>query len=101
VNPMKLMRMLRMSHKRTPHTGMSDSVPALINGSQPAALSNDEYVIDAQTVAMIGDGSSEAGAKILDDLVKQIRTMKQGHSKQAAPLGDLIRKTVKKAKKGG
>lgn len=101
MNPMKLMRMLRMSHKKTPGTGMRDDVPALINGAQPAALSNDEYVIPADVVAMIGDGSSEAGSKILDDLISKVRTMKQGHNKQAAPLGDLIRKTVKKAKKGG
>lgn len=89
-----------MSHQKTSNTGMSDSVPAMINGAQPAALSEGEYVIPADVVAMVGDGNNDAGAKILDDLVAKIRTMKQGHSKQAQPMSDLIKNTVKKAKKG-
>lgn len=49
-------------------TGVSDSIPA--------RLSDGEYVIDAQTVSMIGDGSSDAGAKKLDALREQIRRQK-------------------------
>lgn len=63
---------------------------------QPAALSEGEYVIDAQTVAMLGDGNTDAGVKILDELVKEIRKLKTGKTKQPAPLGDLI----KNAKRG-
>ena len=47
-----------MSHQKTSNTGMSDSVPAMINGAQPAALSEGEYVIPADVVAMVGDGGS-------------------------------------------
>ena len=49
-------------------TGRSDDVPAL--------LSEGEYVLDAETVALLGDGSSEAGAKKLDRMREQIRRHK-------------------------
>ena len=49
--------------------GMSDSVPATIDGKQDLLVSKDEYVIDAPTVAMIGNGSnSAAGAEKLDNM---------------------------------
>ena len=51
-------------------TGTSDSIPA--------KLSDGEYVIDAQTVSMLGDGSSDAGAKKLDELRHNIRKHKGG-----------------------
>jgi hypothetical protein len=49
-------------------TGRSDEIPAL--------LSDGEYVMDAETVAMLGDGSSEAGAKRLDDFRINVRKHK-------------------------
>ena len=49
-------------------TGTSDDIPA--------KLSDGEYVIDAQTVSMLGDGSSDAGAKKLDHMRKEIRKHK-------------------------
>ena len=49
-------------------TGVSDSIPA--------KLSDGEYVIDAQTVSMLGDGSSDAGAKKLDVMRENIRKHK-------------------------
>lgn len=48
-----------------PGTGRSDEIPAL--------LSDGEYVIDAETVALLGDGSSKAGAERLDQLRVKIR----------------------------
>jgi hypothetical protein len=51
-----------------PGTGRSDDIPAV--------LSDGEYVIDAETVALLGDGSSKAGAKKLDDLRVKIRKHK-------------------------
>lgn len=51
-----------------PGTGRSDEVPA--------RLSRGEYVIDAETTALLGDGSSEAGAKKLDEMRKNIRAHK-------------------------
>lgn len=49
-------------------TGRSDEIPAY--------LSDGEYVIDAETVSMLGDGSSKAGANVLDAMRKQIRAHK-------------------------
>ena len=51
-----------------PGTGRSDEIPAM--------LSDGEYVIDAETVAFLGDGSPKAGAKRLDDFRVQIRKHK-------------------------
>jgi hypothetical protein len=44
----------------------------------PAVLSDGEYVIDAETVALLGDGSSKAGAQKLDQMRQQIRRHKGG-----------------------
>lgn len=49
-------------------TGRSDEISA--------KLSDGEYVIDAETVAMLGDGSSKAGAKKLDEMRNKIRQHK-------------------------
>jgi hypothetical protein len=49
-------------------TGRSDDIPAV--------LSDGEYVIDAETVALLGDGSNKAGAKKLDDLRVKVRKHK-------------------------
>lgn len=43
-----------------PGTGRSDDIPA--------RLSDGEYVMDAETVALLGDGSSDAGARRLDEM---------------------------------
>jgi hypothetical protein len=51
-----------------PGTGRSDSIDA--------KLSDGEYVIDAETVALLGDGSSKAGAKRLDQFRANIRKQK-------------------------
>ena len=51
-----------------PGDGRDDKIPAL--------LSDGEYVIDAETVALLGDGSSRAGAKKLDDLRIKVRKHK-------------------------
>lgn len=49
-------------------TGRSDSIDA--------KLSDGEYVIDAETVALLGDGSSKAGAQRLDQFRANIRKQK-------------------------
>lgn len=72
-----LMKLVRKLSQKEPTTGMADAVPAkIMETGEPAALSHGEYVIDAQTVAMIGDGNSDAGAKVLDRLVASVRKAK-------------------------
>lgn len=62
--------------------GMSDSVPATIDGDQDLLISKDEYVVDAPTVSMIGNGSSDAGAEKLDKMREEIREASIGSSDQ-------------------
>ena len=70
--------------------GMSDSVDAEIvndmsdpSGSgQPLKVADGEYVIAADAVADIGNGSTDAGAKKLDALMKQVRMARHGTTKQ-------------------
>ena len=62
--------------------GMSDSVPATIDGQQDLLASVDEYMVDAPTVAMIGNGSSDAGARKLDNFRKKIREEATGSPEQ-------------------
>ena len=73
--------------------GLADMVPAEVDGAQPAALSEGEYVVPADVVSMLGDGSSEAGARILSKLITSIRSTKQnGDEEQAGSMTDLMGK---------
>lgn len=92
MNRAAIQSLISKIHKGTPGTGMADDVPAMIKlakGGQPAALSEGEYVIPADVVSMLGDGNSEAGAKVLQQFIKQIRKQKGKHlakGQQAPPL---------------
>ena len=64
--------------------GMSDEILFEVEGNNPdkALLSRDEYVIPADVVAMLGNGSSNAGAEQLDHFMKGIRQQSFGTPKQ-------------------
>lgn len=62
--------------------GMSDSVPATIEGVQEARLANDEFVIPADVVADLGNGSSSAGAQQLYDMMDRVRQARHGTTEQ-------------------
>jgi len=62
--------------------GMSDDIPASIAGSQPARLANEEFVIPADVVSHLGNGSSEAGAKVLYAMMERVRKARTGNPKQ-------------------
>jgi hypothetical protein len=62
--------------------GMADEVPAEIEGSQPAALSDGEFVIPADVVSHLGNGNSDAGAKVLERMMARIRKERTGRSEQ-------------------
>ena len=71
-----------------PGDGMSDNIPATIAGKQPARLANDEFVVPADVVSHLGNGSSDAGAKQLYkmmDRVRQARTGKKDQGKEIKP----------------
>lgn len=62
--------------------GMSDSIPATIDGTDPAALASGEFVIPADVVSMLGNGDNDAGAKALKGMVDRIRMKKYGRASQ-------------------
>jgi hypothetical protein len=57
--------------------GTSDSVPAM--------LANGEFVIPADVVSSLGNGSNDSGAKVLDEFLKTIREHKQKHESDKLP----------------
>ena len=65
-----------------PTDGMADKVPANIGGEQPAALSDGEFVIPADIVSHLGNGSSMAGANKLDSLMQSVRMARTGNEDQ-------------------
>ena len=62
--------------------GMSDSIPATIEGKQPARLADGEFVIPADVVSHMGNGSSKAGSKKLYAMLDKVRKARTGHTKQ-------------------
>ena len=72
--------------------GMADKVPARIDNGQEARLSDGEFVIPADVVSHLGNGNSEAGAKVLHDMMDRVRKKRTGNVKQGTeidPMGEL------------
>jgi hypothetical protein len=66
-----------------PGDGMSDSIPAQIGHKQPARLADGEFVVPADVVSHLGNGSTDAGAKKLYSMMDKIRNARTGKKKQA------------------
>lgn len=56
-----------------PGSGVADLVPGSIDGREDVRIASGEYVIPAWAVAALGDGSTEAGAAVLDAMVARLR----------------------------
>lgn len=78
-------------------SGLDDLVPTTINGRRAAALSDGEFVIPADVVSMMGDGSTDAGARRLYDFMNTVRQHKTGTTEQAGPLpiGDILKRSLR------
>ena len=63
--------------------GMSDSIKARIGGVQEARLADGEFVVPADVVSHLGNGSSKAGAKKLYSMMDKIRKARTGRERQA------------------
>ena len=63
--------------------GMSDSIPGVIGGAQPARLADGEFVVPADVVSGIGNGSTDAGSRQLYAMMDKIREARTGRTKQA------------------
>ena len=69
-------------HLKGPGDGMSDSIPAHIDGQHRAALATGEFVIPADIVSVLGNGDNDAGAKVLQEMMAKIRHAKTGRTTQ-------------------
>ena len=56
-----------------PGSGVADLIPGSIDGREDVRIASGEYVIPAWAVATLGDGSTEAGARVLDTMVARLR----------------------------
>ena len=68
---------------RGPGDGMSDMIPASVDGESDVLLSDGEYVVPADVVSGLGNGSSDAGAKHLDEMMARVREQRTGSRDQA------------------
>ena len=62
--------------------GMADQIPATIDNSQPAALSDGEFVVPADVVSHLGNGNSTAGATQLHGMMDKVRQARTGSTEQ-------------------
>ena len=67
---------------RGPGDGMSDSIPASISGKRPARLADGEFVVPADVVSHLGNGSTDAGAKTLYSMMNKVRQARTGRKAQ-------------------
>ena len=65
-----------------PGDGMSDNIPASIADKQPARLADGEFVVPADVVSHLGNGSTDAGAKRLYSMMDNVRKARTGNKKQ-------------------
>jgi len=71
-----------------PGGGMDDMVQGMIGSEQPVAVSPGEFIVPADVVSGIGDGSSDAGAKKLDTMMERVRVERNGTTKQAPRINE-------------
>ena len=76
-------------------TGMEDNVyMPIVEGEQgqqvaTLAVSPKEYVVDANTMSLLGNGNPDEGAEIMDQTVKDIRKKATGQTKQQKEIDGL------------
>jgi len=66
--------------------GMDDMIPGMIGDSQPVAVSPGEYIVPADVVSGLGDGSTDAGVVELDKMLDRVRQERTGTLRQPAPM---------------
>ena len=68
--------------------GMDDDIMGTIGNKEKIAVSQDEFIVPADVVSMLGDGSSDAGSKQLYDMMDRVRQEKTGTTEQAPKLAN-------------
>jgi hypothetical protein len=61
---------------------MADKINTSIDDRQPAKLSHGEFVIPADVVSHLGNGNSDAGAKVLYSMMDRVRQARTGTKEQ-------------------
>jgi len=69
-------------------SGMDDEVMGMIGNQRPVAVSPGEYIVPADVVSGLGDGSSDSGAEELDGMLDRVRKERTGTTKQAPQLSN-------------
>ena len=66
--------------------GMDDDLLGTIGGKEAVAVSQDEFIVPADVVSMLGDGSTDAGANKLYQMMDDVRKEKTGTTQQAGKI---------------
>ena len=66
--------------------GMDDMVNGMIGTEQPVAVSPGEYIVPADVVSGLGDGSTDGGVQELDGMLDRVRQTRTGTTVQPAPM---------------
>jgi len=69
-----------------PGGGMDDQIMGMIGNQQPVAVSPGEYIVPADVVSGIGDGSTDAGVQELDGMLDRVRVERTNTTQQPRPL---------------
>ena len=62
--------------------GMDDMIPATLEGEQDVVLSDGEFIVPADVVSGLGNGSTDAGSKALYEMMDRVRKMRTGMTEQ-------------------
>jgi len=66
--------------------GMDDMVNGMIGTEQPVAVSPGEYIVPADVVSGLGDGSTDGGVQELDGMLDRVRQTRTGTTIQPSPM---------------
>ena len=81
-----LQKMLGGGKIMGPGAGMDDMITGSIGGNQKVLLSDGEFVVPADVVSGLGDGSSEAGSRELYAMMDRVRKRRTGTTRQPKKL---------------
>ena len=70
------------------NSGMADDLLGSIGNKEKIAVSQDEFIVPADVVSGLGDGSSDAGSKELYAMMDRVRQKRTGTTKQPAMLAN-------------
>jgi hypothetical protein len=68
--------------------GLDDLIPGTIEGRKQVRLADGEFVVPADVVSHLGDGSTDHGVRKLYEMMDRIRDTKTGSKKQPGPVKD-------------